>query len=238
MNKEEFITELKALNIEPTKEMLEKLEIYKEFLKEYNKHTNLTAIKEDNDIYLKHFYDSLTITKVVDLHKINNLIDIGTGAGFPGMVLKIFFPHLKVTLLDSNHKKTDFLEKLQEKLNIEVEIINDRVEDYAKNNLNKFDLVTSRAVANLRVLAEISLPLVKLNGLFVPLKGNIDKELEDAKDTLEILNTQLVNSVTFDLFNNSGIRNIYVFKKTKETLSNTLRSYDKILKKPLKKSSK
>ena len=100
----EFIEEVKSLGLNPTKEILEKLDIYAKFLQEYNEHTNLTAITKLEDIYLKHFYDSLTLTKVIDLNTCKNLLDFGTGAGFPGMVLKIFFPELKVTLLDSNNK--------------------------------------------------------------------------------------------------------------------------------------
>jgi len=112
MTKEEFIKEIEKLNISYTQEMLEKLDIYMNYLMEYNSHTNLTAIKTEDEIYAKHFYDSLTICKSYDLTKVNNLIDIGTGAGFPGMVLKIFFPNIDITLLDSNNKKTKFLEEI------------------------------------------------------------------------------------------------------------------------------
>ena len=234
MNREEFIKEITKLNINYNEDMLNKLEIYKEFLKEYNMHTNLTAIKNDDDIYLKHFYDSLTIVKAVNLNDASNLIDIGTGAGFPGMVVKIFFPHLNVYLLDSNNKKTKFLQELQEKLSISVNIINDRCENYAKLKLNKFDIVTSRAVANLRVLSELSLPLVKKDGLFIALKGNIEEELKDALDTIHLLDSEIINTINFELYNNDGIRNIVVIKKNKDTLPNKLRPYDKIIKKPLK----
>ena len=235
MNKEEFIKSLDKLNISYDNKMLEQLEIYKEFLKEYNTHTNLTAIKDDEGIYLKHFYDSLTIVKAVNFNNINNLLDIGTGAGFPGMVIKIFFPNINVYLLDSNNKKIKFLEELSKKLNIDVTLINKRVEDYAKDNLNKFDIVTSRAVANLRVLSELSLPLVKKEGLFIALKGNIDKELNEALETIQILNGKIININTFNLFNNEGIRNIIVINKIDDTSIDILRSYDKIIKKPLKK---
>lgn len=238
MNKEEFINEIENLGIVYTEEMLNKLNVYMNFLTEYNKHTNLTAIKEENDIYLKHFYDSLTICKVCDFNKIKNLIDIGTGAGFPGMVLKIFFPDIEVTLLDSNNKKTKFLDELSKKLNLKVTIINDRVENFSKNNLNKFDIVTSRAVANLRVLSELSLPLVKKDGLFIPLKGNIEEELKESSDTIELMDGVLVDRVSFELFNSGGTRNIIVIKKLKETDLEKLRTYDKILKKPLKKNGK
>jgi len=238
MNKEIFIKELKKLKINITDEQLCKLEIYLKFLKEYNSHTNLTAIKEDNEIYLKHFYDSLTISKAIDLNEYNNLVDIGSGAGFPGMVLKIIFPHLDVTLIDSNNKKTKFLNELAQKLNVIVNIVNDRVENFAKDNLNKYDLVTSRAVANLRVLAELSLPIVKENGLFIPLKANIDDNLEDSLDTIEIMNSKVINRIKFELFNNSGTRNIIVIKKNLKTNIENLRTYDKIVKKPLKKNGK
>ncbi len=235
MNKEEFLKSLDELHINYDNKMLEQLEIYREFLKEYNTHTNLTAIKDDEGIYLKHFYDSLTIVKAVNLNNINNLLDIGTGAGFPGMVIKIFFPNINVYLLDSNNKKIKFLEELSKKLNIDVTLINKRVEDYAKDNLNKFDIVTSRAVANLRVLSELSLPLVKKEGLFIALKGNIDKELNEALETIQILNGKIINITTFDLFNNEGIRNIIVINKITDTSIDILRTYDKIVKKPLKK---
>lgn len=238
MTKEEFITEIEKLNISYTNEMLDKLDIYMNFLMEYNSHTNLTAIKNTEDIYLKHFYDSLTICKSYDFTNVDNLIDIGTGAGFPGMVLKIFFPKINITLLDSNNKKTKFLSELSKKLDLEVTIINDRVENFAKDNLNSFDVVTSRAVANLRVLSEICLPLVKLKGVFVPLKGNIEEELQDALDTIELMNGKIINKISFDLFNNNGIRNILVIEKIKKSNLENLRNYDKIIKKPLKKNSK
>ena len=118
MTKNEFLAELAKLGINLTEKQINDLEIYAKFLLEYNSHTNLTAITELNDVYLKHFYDSLTIVKNIDLTKIANLLDIGTGAGFPGMVLKIVFPSLKVTLLDSNNKKIAFLKELAKKLNL------------------------------------------------------------------------------------------------------------------------
>ncbi len=237
MNKEEFVNSLKEFNLEVTNDKLEKLEIYKNFLQEYNKHTNLTRIITDEDIYLKHFYDSLTILKAIDLNKIDALLDIGTGAGFPGMVLKIFFPNLKVTLLDSNNKKTKFLEELAQKLNIDVEIINQRVEDYAKENLNKFDIVTSRAVANLRVLAELSLPLVNFKGVFVAYKGSNLDELEDAKDTIEIMHGKILRIITFILYDYDNVeRNIIAIRKYEDTKLKELRPYNKILHKPLAKN--
>ena len=237
MNKSEFIEELKKLNINITDEMLNELDIYKNFLQEYNKHTNLTAITTDEDIYLKHFYDSITIVKAIDLNKVESLLDIGTGAGFPGMVIKIIYPNIKVTLLDSNNKKIKFLEELSNKLNIDVELVHSRVEDYAKNNLNKFDVVTSRAVANLRILTELSLPLVNFKGVFVAYKGSNLDELEEAKDTIEIMHGKVLRIITFLLYDNIE-RNIIAVRKYDDTKLKDLRTYDKIIKKPLQKSNK
>ena len=237
MTREEFINEIEKLNIKYDEEMIKKLDIYMKFLKEYNSHTNLTAIKEDSEIYLKHFYDSLTICKAYDLNTIKNLIDVGTGAGFPGMIIKIFFPNINVTLLDSNNKKTKFLEELSRKLNLQVTIINDRVENFSKQNLNSFDVVTSRAVANLRVLSEICLPLVKVNGYFIPLKGNIEEELSEALTTIKLMNGKIKKEISFNLYDNYGIRNILLIEKENKTKIENIRTYDKIVKKPLVKVS-
>lgn len=238
MTREEFILEVEKLGLKLTKVQIEQLEIYKDFLKGYNKHTNLTAIKEDSEIYLKHFYDSLTILKSFDLNKIKNLLDVGTGAGFPGMVLKICFPHLEVVLLDSNNKKIKFLTSLAQKLNLEVELVNDRVENFAKNNLNKFDVVTSRAVANLRVLSELCLPLVNTNGFFIAFKGSIEEELKAAIDTLDVFTSEIILIKEFTLFKNSDTRHILIIQKNNNTNKDMLRPYDKIIKKPLKKNMK
>ncbi len=150
MNKEEFIKEVEKLGIKVTNEQLTKLDTYAKFLIEYNKHTNLTAITEENQIYLKHFYDSLTIVKAINLQDINNLLDVGTGAGFPGMVLKIFFPNLEVTLLDSNNKKITFLQELSKKLELtNINFYHGRVEEFCLKNRESFTLVTARAVSNM-----------------------------------------------------------------------------------------
>ena len=239
MNKNEFIEELKKLNIKVTDEMLEKLDIYCNFLLEYNKHTNLTAIKEENDIYLKHFYDSLTLTKVIDLNEYNTLLDIGSGAGFPGMVLKIFFPHLKVYLIDSNNKKCKFLLELKEKLNVDnLEVYNNRIENLYSEFLNSIDIVTARAVTNLPVLTELAIPLVKANKYFIAMKGNAEEELENSMYAIKQLNCSIDNVITFDLYNNSGVRTLISIKKNKNTELKNIRPYDKIIKKPLQKRGK
>ena len=137
MNKEQFLEELNKIGITLTEEQINNLNIYCEFLKEYNSHTNLTSITEDEQIFLKHFYDSLTFVKSLDLKEYNNLLDIGTGAGFPGMVLKIVFPNLNVTLLDSNNKKITFLRELAEKIHVNnINFYQGRAEDYIKEKEN------------------------------------------------------------------------------------------------------
>jgi len=231
MTIKEFVEEcLLNLHIKVTKEELEKLAIYTSFLKEYNEHTNLTAIKEDKDIYLKHYYDSLTMIRIIDLSKEETLLDIGTGAGFPGVVLKIFYPNLKVILLDSNHKKTDFLKELVSKLDLDnVTIVNARVEDFAKDNLNSFDVVTARAVTNMRVLTELAMPLVKKDKYFVAMKGSNDDEIFEAEQT--IYKYGIVEDMVMLLLpHNAGTRTLIRIKKNDNTLAKDLRSYIEILK--------
>ena len=233
MNRDEFIKELKNIHINLNDETLEKLDNYKDILLEYNLHTNLTAIKEENMVYLKHFYDSLTIYKYIDE---GNLLDIGTGAGFPGMVLAIVKPNLKVTLLDSNNKKTKFLEYLKKELNINnVEIVHERAEDYIKNNREKFDYITSRAMASLRILCELSIPGLKIGGKFIAMKGNLDSELKEAIDTINILNSKIEVDDKFNLPIECSNRENLIIKKISSNDEIYPRNYDRIIKKPLVK---
>lgn len=239
MNKEEFIIETEKLGIKVTKEHLEKLNIYFKTLFEYNEHTNITAIKTIKGVYLNHFYDSLTIVKNVDLTKNLSLLDIGSGAGFPGMVLKIFFPNIKLTLLDSNNKKTRFLELLCKNLGFnDVEIINDRSENFIKNKRESYDIVTGRAVAHLRILLELSLPFVKKDGEFVAMKGNIKEELDESIETLEVLNASIIKTSSFELPYEHSKRTIISIKINDKLSDIYPRTYDKIIKKPLKKKNK
>ena len=188
MNKEEFIKEVFKLGINLTEDQLSKLDTYAKFLVEYNTHTNLTAITSEDQIYLKHFYDSITIVKALDLTKVNNLIDIGTGAGFPGMVLKIIFPNLEVTLLDSNNKKITFLQELGNKLNLtNIYYFHGRAEEYCLKHRETFDLVTARAVSNMNTLSELCLPLTKLGGYFIPLKGSNEEEITSSINAIKEL---------------------------------------------------
>lgn len=174
MNKEKFIEELEKLNIILTEEQIEKLDKFYKLLIEWNKKINLTRIEDEEEVYLKHFYDSLTIVKVVDLNKINTLCDVGTGAGFPGIVLKIAFPSLKITLIDSLQKRVNYLNTIINELNLNnIEAVHSRGEEYK----GKFDLVTSRAVANIEKLVKYTMHLVSSTGIFVAMKGDIDNEL-------------------------------------------------------------
>ena len=236
MNIEEFINETKKLGIDVTGEQLEKLEIYCNFLLEYNTHTNLTAIKNREEVYLKHFYDSLTLVKSIDLTSIENLLDIGTGAGFPGMVLKIFFPNLQIYLVDSNNKKTKFLIELKNKLNVDkVEVINNRIENITSRFINSIDVVTARAVTNLPVLVELALPLVKVNKYFIAMKGNAQEELENSEYAITYLGGKIEDVKEFDLPHDAGKRMLITIQKTQKSELNKLRPYEKIVKKPLQK---
>ena len=233
MTKEELYLELKKLGINLTDKQKEQLEIYKDFLIEYNKHTNLTRIIDENDIYLKHFYDSLTIVKYIDLSNKKTLLDIGTGAGFPGMVLKIVYPNLEVTLLDSNNKKITFLKQLSEKLNININAIQARSEEYIKEKREFFDVVTSRAMANLRVLLELSIPYVKINGNFIAMKANASEELKEAGNTHEKLGAKLSSIQEFELLKENSKRTIIVYDKINKTDIKYPRKYDIIIKKAI-----
>lgn len=232
MNRETFLIEIAKLNIKITKDTEEKLEIYKEFLMEYNAHTNLTAIKEEEGIYLKHFYDSLTMnTYIMEETKV---LDIGTGAGFPGMVLAILNEKTSFTLLDSNNKKTTFLSQLKEKLNLKnVEVIQSRAEEYVKEHLEEFDIVTSRAVAELRILAEYSLPALKLGGHFIPMKANVEEEMPLFLEAISVLNGKIIEKKEFSLPIENSNRTILVVEKNLKSDEIYPRSYDKILKKPV-----
>jgi len=177
MNKDEFIKYLEELNIYPTVDQLIKLDKFYKLLISWNEKINLTRITEEKDVYLKHFYDSLTITKEVDLSSVNTLCDVGTGAGFPGIVLKIMYPNLKVTLIDSLLKRVNYLNEIIKDLELDnIVAIHTRGEDYK----DKFDVVTSRAVANIEKLVTFTMHLVDKNGVFIAMKGNIDNELTNS----------------------------------------------------------
>ena len=174
MNKEEFVEECKRINIFLTPDQLEKLNKFYHLMLEWNQKINLTRITEEKEVYLKHFYDSLTLNKVVDLKKITTLCDVGTGAGFPGIVLKIVFPNIKITLIDSLQKRINYLNEIIKELNLDnIETIHTRGEEYH----GKYEVVTSRAVANIEKLTKYTMHLVSKNGIFFAMKGKIENEL-------------------------------------------------------------
>lgn len=217
MNQNNFIEELKKLNISPTLEQLSQLKKYYELLIEYNKVMNLTSITNKEDVYLKHFYDSLTLSKIIDLNKELELCDIGTGAGFPGLVLKIIFPKLKITLVDCLNKRINFLNKVIEELKLkEIKTIHARIEDYGKDNKEKFDIVTARAVAPLNILLEYSIPIVKVNGYFIPLKGNLENEA-NYNNALIKLKCSIEKKEIFTLPIENSHREILLIKKNQKT---------------------
>lgn len=227
-----FNENLKNLGINYTSKELDLLEKYYYFLVEYNAHTNLTTITEKEDVYNKHFYDSLMITQVVDLTKINNVLDIGSGAGFPGVVLKIFFPNIKLTLLDSNNKKTKFLTELIEKLGLkDVSIINDRAENYMKNNLNSYDICVSRAVAYVDIISSLSTPFIKLDGKVLLMKGDFSSEELILKKYMKELNIKQFSEYEYQLNNQS--RKIIIISKAKE--DNQIPNYASLIKKSEKR---
>ena len=231
MNKQNFIEELLKLNIKISDIQLEKLEKYYEILERENKLYNLTSITEKESVFLKHFYDSLTIVKIIDLNN-ETLCDLGTGAGFPGMVLKIMFPNLKVTLIDATLKKCNFLEKVIKELKLEkINVINARVEEYAKIEREKYDIVTARAVAPLKHLLEYGVPLLKVNGTFVAMKGNVNEELKNIDNYLDKLKIKQDKIIDFQLPLENSHRTLISFIKLAKTDIKYPRKYSEIKKK-------
>ena len=213
-------------------EIFDKLQAYSEYLIEYNNNVNLTAITEPSEIMIKHFLDSILLEKYVDIEVGSSLIDVGTGAGFPSVPLKIYRPDLKITLLDSLNKRIDFLRLLCEKLEIDAEFIHGRAEDVAKmpEYREKFDFSTARAVANLSTLSEYCIPFIKVGGKFIALKGPSESPF-DAENSIRILGGQVEGCVDYTLENES--RRIITISKISQTPSKYPRNSAQIKKKPL-----
>ena len=234
MTRDEFIKALSDLNISFTDQTLYKLETYYNLLVEENQKYNLTAITTKESAYLKHFYDSLTISKIIDLDT-QKICDIGSGAGFPGLVLKIFYPDLDLTLIEANSKKCFFLNLVIQKLNLtKIKVINERAEIYSKTNREIYDIVTARAVAPLAHLLEYSIPAVKVNGYFIAMKGNVTEELENISNYYSCLNIQLIDQINFNLPQENSNRTLLKFQKLSPTPSKYPRKYSEIKKKNLK----
>lgn len=207
------------IDVEITDEQISKFYKYMELLVDWNNKMNLTAITEPNDIILKHFIDSITIEN--SIKNDSKVIDVGTGAGFPGIPLSIIRNDLKITLMDSLNKRINFLDEvIKENCLNNVDTIHSRAEELGKNKdyREQFDVATSRAVASLEVLLEYMLPFVKVGGYCVCMKGsNIDEELENSKKALTLLNGKIENIIKFELPESDYGRNIIVVKKTAST---------------------
>lgn len=228
-----FIKKLKELNINYSAEQLQQLKIYFELLKVWNEKINLTTIISESEVYNKHFFDSLLLSKKITL-KDQTICDVGTGAGFPGIVLKIFFPKLKLFLVEAVTKKCVFLKELVDVLQLkEVLIIDERVENISVKYREFFDIVTARAVAKLNVLLELCIPILKLEGYFIALKAEVNDELKDSLVACKKLKTKLVYNYVSE-WEFLGKRTILYFKKLDVTSRKYPRNYSKIKKLPLK----
>lgn len=229
-----FVESLKELKIDISEHQLSLLNKYYELLSDWNTKINLTSIIKREDVYLKHFYDSLTLARVYNFKGRLKLCDIGTGAGFPGVVLKILYPELEIVLIDSLEKRIKFLQIVINELKLEeITSIHSRAEDYAKENLEKFDIVTTRAVAKLSILNELCLPLLKNNGYFLVMKGNADEEIKNAKNGLKILNSKIEKIDKFFLPIENSSRTIIKIKKIDTIDKKYPRNFDKIKANPL-----
>ena len=233
MTQNSFIEELKKINIDITDEQLSKLEKYYEMLIEYNKVMNLTGITEKEEVYLKHFYDSLTINKIIDLKNVDTLCDLGSGAGFPGVVIKILFPNIKITLVDSLNKLINFLNDVIKELNLNnIVAIHSRIEDYALDHNEEYDVVTARAVAPINILLELGVRLVKVDKYFIAMKGNIENE-PNYTSCIEKLNLQEKDKVVFSLPIENSTRTLIKFVKKNSTNKLFPRKFSDIKKRPL-----
>ncbi|MGB6778319.1 MAG: 16S rRNA (guanine(527)-N(7))-methyltransferase RsmG [Planococcus citreus] len=220
MNEQQFAQALKQQGIDLSDRQLEQFRIYYKELVEWNEKMNLTAITEQEDVYLKHFYDSISAAFYMDFTKPLSLCDVGAGAGFPSIPLKICFPHIEVTIVDSLNKRIQFLNHLSEALGLDkVSFVHSRAEDFGQSqHRESYDIVTARAVARLSVLAELCVPLVKQGGAFAAMKAaSAPDELKDADKALKVLGVKQESVHSFLLPVEKSERHIQVFRKFKAT---------------------
>lgn len=222
------------LGINPTLKEAFILDRYYKFLVEKNKVMNLTGITDYDGVYYKHFYDSLSLNQSIDLKTVSTMLDIGSGAGFPGIVIKIFYPHIKLTIVDSLGKRITFLKELAEYLGLTgIDFVCDRAENYIKQRRNYYDLVTARAVAPIDILDELAIPFVKVGGYLIAMKAsNFKEELSRAEKGIEILGGKVTDIISFNLPNDLGERHLLKIKKVTEN-NRYPRSFKDIKNKPL-----
>ena len=229
MNKEEFILEVNKLGINLDEGKLNKLDKFYNLLIEWNEKINLTTITNKEDVYLKHFYDSLTLYKDVDLNKKIKLCDVGSGAGFPGIVLKIVFPNLDIVLVDSLNKRVNYLNEIIKELDLDkIYAVHSRMEDFSKEHNEEFDIITARAVANVKVLSEISVRALKINGRLVFMKANIDEEISKIDNMMKELKLNDMKINKFTLPKENSNRCLLSFNKYDKTPNKYPRNIDKI----------
>ena len=229
---------IEDFGIEASDKMLADFQKYKDILVEWNQKMNLTGIEDEKEVFIKHFLDSISAVSKGYIKNGMSLIDVGTGAGFPGMPLRISLPDLKVTLLDSLNKRINFLQEVANQIDIDdIEFIHGRAEDFGKdeNYRECFDIATARAVAGLSALMEFCVPFVKVGGHFVCLKGpNANLELEESKKAMEVLGIEYIEKIDIKLPEIDLDHNILVFKKVKNTPSKDPRKAGKVTKNPIK----
>jgi 16S rRNA (guanine527-N7)-methyltransferase len=217
----QFVAMLAEKGIDLTPEQLDQFEKYYQILVEWNEKMNLTAITDKDEVYLKHFYDSISAAFYFDFSKPIHLCDVGAGAGFPSIPLKIVFPSIELTIVDSLNKRITFLNHLASQLKLDhVHFIHDRAETFGVNpdHREKYDVVTARAVARMSVLSELCLPLVKQGGRFIAMKAaHASEELEQGKKAITLFGGAVEDTFTFTLPIEESERNIIVIKKTKIT---------------------
>ncbi len=216
-----FVTALREQGIQLTDKQLKQFDLYYDLLIEWNKKVNLTAITEKEEVYLKHFFDSITPSFYFDFEQVETVCDIGAGAGFPSIPLKICFPHLHITIVDSLNKRINFLKQLIDTLDLNyIQLVHGRAEDVGQQKEHRayYDLVTARAVARMSVLSEYCLPLCKIGGTFIALKGaSASEERTDAKKAINVLGGEAQEEHRFILPIEESERSIVVINKVKNT---------------------
>ncbi|EUJ26167.1 16S rRNA methyltransferase GidB [Listeria floridensis FSL S10-1187] len=221
MKPEEFRAKLAEEGIQLNDKQMKQFKRYFELLVEWNEKMNLTAITDLEGVYLKHFYDSVSAAFYVSFDEFDTICDVGAGAGFPSIPLKICFPHLEVSIVDSLQKRITFLNHLAAELELEqVHFYHDRAETFGQNKAHreKYSLVTARAVARMSVLAELCMPLVKKGGVFVAMKAQqAEQELDTAKKAITLFGGKVKEHYAFQLPIENSERNLYIIEKTKET---------------------